>query len=100
MRRHWKVVLAFASLAACVVTRSAWAAPMDPVPDRFYLNPPGEASCQNVGGAGYVACMPNNVSWSNMMSELGYAIAPTAFHPARTTGLGGFALSLEASYAH
>jgi hypothetical protein len=73
---------------------------MDPAPDRFYLNPPGEANCQNVTGASYVACMPNNVSWSNMMSELGYAIAPTAFHPARTTGLGGFALSLEASYAH
>src|SRR3984957_10291212 len=35
-----------------------------------------------------------------MMSELGYAIAPSAFHPARTTGLGGFALSLEASFAH
>ena len=34
------------------------------------------------------------------MSELGYAIAPTAFHPARTTGFGGFALSLEASFAH
>jgi hypothetical protein len=73
---------------------------MDPTPDRFYLNPPGE-NCQNVvASASYVACMPNNVSWSNMMSELGYAIAPSAFHPARTTGLGGFALSLEASFAH
>ena len=73
---------------------------MDPVPDRFYLNPPGE-NCQNVtGAAGYAACIPNNVSWANMMSELGYAIAPSAFHPARTTGLGGFALSLEASFAH
>jgi hypothetical protein len=101
LRRHWKVVFAFASLAAvCVATRSARAAPMDPVPDRFYLNPPGEANCQNVSGAGYVACMPNNISWSNMMSELGYAIAPSAFHPARTTGLGGFALSLETSFAH
>ena len=35
-----------------------------------------------------------------MMSELGLAIAPPAFHPARTTGFGGFALSLQASYAH
>jgi hypothetical protein len=100
LRRHWKVVFAFASLAVCVATRSARAAPMDPTPDRFYLNPPGEANCQTAPGPGYVACMPNNVSWSNMMSELGYAIAPTAFHPARTTGLGGFALSLEASFAH
>ena len=100
MRRHWKVVFAFASFAVVgVAARSARAAPMDPVPDRFYLSPAGE-NCQNVNGAGYVACQPNNVSWSNMMSELGYAIAPSAFHPARTTGLGGFALSLEASFAH
>ena len=34
------------------------------------------------------------------MSELGYALAPSAFHPARTTGFGGFALSVEASFAH
>ncbi len=46
------------------------------------------------------ACLPNNAAWANLMSELGYAIAPTAFHPARTTGFGGFALSLEASFAH
>ncbi len=46
------------------------------------------------------ACLPNNVAWANMMSELGYALAPSAFHPARTTGFGGFALSVEASFAH
>ena len=45
-------------------------------------------------------CVSNNSGWANMMSELGYAIAPSAFHPARTTGFGGFALSLEGSYAH
>jgi len=101
LRRHWKVVFAFASLAAvCVSARSASAAPMDPVPDRFSLSPPG-TNCQNVTStASYQPCIANNISWSNMMSELGYAIAPSAFHPARTTGLGGFALSLEASFAH
>jgi hypothetical protein len=45
-------------------------------------------------------CLPNNAAWANLMSELGYAIAPSAFRPARTTGFGGFALSLEASFAH
>jgi hypothetical protein len=90
---------------------------MDPTPDRLYLEPAGMPqgqSCQGVAAnpeivlhspfpAGALpnsyACQPNNVSWANMMSELGYAIAPTAFHPARTTGLGGFALSLETSFA-
>ena len=101
MRRHWKLVFAFASLAAVsAATRAAGAAPMDPVPERFYLNPPG-TNCQvGITSAGYQPCLPNNVSWSNLMSELGYAIAPTAMHPARTTGLGGFALSFEASFAH
>jgi hypothetical protein len=62
---------------------------MDPTPERF-------ATC----GGTPLTCTPNNVSWANMMTELGYAIAPTAFHPARTTGLGGFALSFETTYAH
>ena len=33
-----------------------------------------------------------------MVSELGFAIAPTAFHAGRTTGFGGFAFTVEASY--
>ena len=77
---------------------------MDPEPGRFYSQPGGVApgyDCQTVtSGTSYVPCVANNVSWANLMSELGYAIAPTAFHPARTTGYGGFALSFEASYAH
>jgi hypothetical protein len=99
LRRHWNV--AFASLATvCAGARSAGAAPMDPTPDRLSLSPPG-TNCQDVtNSASYQPCLPNNVSWANLMSELGYAIAPSAFHPARTTGLGGFALSLEASFAH
>jgi hypothetical protein len=104
LRRHWKVVFAFAACAAaCVASRTAAAAPMDPTPERFYQQPsgaPAGSNCQVFSNStSYVACNPNNVSWSNLMSELGYAIAPSAFHPARTTGLGGFALSFEASFA-
>jgi hypothetical protein len=101
LRRHRKVVFAFASLVTvCAAARSAGAAPMDVVPDRLSLSPPG-TNCQDVtASASYQPCLPNNVSWSNLMSELGFAIAPTAFHPARTTGFGGFALSVEASFAH
>jgi hypothetical protein len=67
------------------------AAGMDPTPERL-------AICGS--GASGGVCAPNNVAWANMMSELGMAVAPTAFHSARTTGLGGFALSLEASFTH
>jgi hypothetical protein len=93
---------------------------MDPTPDRLYLEPPGlptGTSCQSIAAnpeqvlhapfptgatpseARY-ACLPNNVAWSNLMSELGMAIAPPMLHPARTTGYGGFTLSLEATFTH
>ena len=119
MRTDWKVAFAVASsgmLWTTMLARTASAAPMDPAPERLVLQPPalqkpGSTSCQAIvnpaafGAANGVdpnalACIPNNAAWANMMSELGYAIAPSAFHPARTTGFGGFALSLEASFAH
>jgi hypothetical protein len=125
LRRHRKVVVAVASFAAMLVAgREALAAPMDPAPERLYLNNPNlpaGVNCQQVAsnpgmvlnqdpskGAVFpagatpnqYACLPNNAAWANMMSELGYAIAPTAFHPARTTGFGGFALSLEATFVN
>jgi hypothetical protein len=121
LRRHWKVAFAVASFAFLGVGgRLAQAAPMDPVPDRFSMDPSNMPAgvvggCQAVAqnpnivlsapfpaGAkpGNYTCVPNNVAWSNMMSELGFAIAPSAFHAARTTGFGGFALSLETSFTH
>jgi hypothetical protein len=117
LRRHWKVAVAVASFAAALnLARAARAADMAITPERLYLQPPGlpaGTSCQDVAAnpqafvtanpgllPNNFACLPNNVAWANLMSELGYAIAPGAFHPARTTGLGGFALSLEASFAH
>jgi hypothetical protein len=117
LRRHWKVAVAVVSFAAAASpARVARAADMAITPERLYLEPPdipGGTSCQDIAAKPQVfvtshpglvpnrfACLPNNVAWANLMSELGYAIAPTAFHPARTTGLGGFALSIEASFAH
>jgi hypothetical protein len=116
LRTHLKVAfLVASSVAAVAAAPRALAAPMDPTPERLYLEPPGlpsGVSCQDVAhdpqtflsrtsqSPNNFPCTPNNVSWANMMSELAYAIAPSAFHPARTTGFGGFALSLEASFAH
>jgi hypothetical protein len=116
LRRHWKVAFAVASFAAAFVSaRSARSADMDLTPERLFVEPAGLSgtSCQDVAASpqafidahpGMVPnsfpCRPNNIAWANLMSELGYAIAPSAFHPARTTGLAGFALSLEASFAH
>jgi hypothetical protein len=94
---------------------SARAGGMDPTPERLVLQPNGfpAGTCQAVAANPQAAwndpkfngtrpndlgCRPDNIAFANMVSELGFAIAPTAFHPARTTGIGGFALTLEASY--
>jgi hypothetical protein len=112
--------LAFISVGS--VATPARADSMDPTPERFVIQPkglPAGYTCQRVaadpGGAltalskaakktvspavlGNLTCQPNNLPFQNLVSELGFAIAPTAFHPARTTGFGGFEFSVEASY--
>jgi hypothetical protein len=80
-------VAILATVMMAATAGSAWAGNMDITPERL-------ANCS------VSPCVPNNVAWANLMSELGMAIAPTAFHSARTTGLGGFALSLETSFTH
>lgn len=100
--------------AITLTTSSARAGNMDPTPERLTLQPPGlpaGLTCQSIAAnpqgalnAGvvpnYNTCLPDNIAFRNMISELGFAVAPTAFHPARTTGIGGFALTLEANYTH
>jgi hypothetical protein len=73
--------------AGLAAPRTAMAGNMDLTPERL-------AICTGN------SCIPNNVPWANLMGEMGMVIAPTAFHAARTTGLGGFALSLETSFTH
>src|SRR5690606_2856907 len=92
--------------------RTARAGEMDPTPERLVSQPPGlpaGQTCQSVAadpGALVTAglqphdfpCRPNNAAFANLVSELGFAIAPSSFYPARTTGVGGFQISVEASY--
>lgn len=108
-----RVVSAIVALGVLLgVSRAARAADMDPTPERLVLQPPGlppGQTCQSIAANPEAAvqagalpnsfpCRPDNVAFRNMVSELGFAIAPTAFHPARTTGIAGVALTLEASY--
>jgi hypothetical protein len=99
-------------------TALARAESMDPAVDRFVTQPTFpkgfSGTCQQIAanpsiltkkpfggnsaiGSNY-ACQPNNVAFHNLVTEYGFAIAPDAFHPARTTGFGGFAFTLEAAY--
>ena len=62
------------------------------------------STCLSADGAGRfeptsaLNCRPDNVAFKKLVSQLGFALAPTAMHSARTTGYGGFNLALEATY--
>ncbi len=91
---------------------TAFAGEMDPTPERLVVQPPSlpaGQTCQSVAANPGVAvaaglspqslqCRPNHQAFANLIAELGFATAPTAFYPARTTGIGGFQLTFEASY--
>ena len=103
-----------ASLATAAVVfafaTSARAGSMDPATERLVLQPGGLGAgqtCQSIaanpasapgGNPNNFPCAPDNIAFANVISELGFALSPNAFHPARTTGFGGFILSIEASY--
>jgi hypothetical protein len=106
---------AFAALGVLVVVvgapRSARAGEMDLAPERLVLQPPGlpsGESCQSLAAnpgrtptgqsPSQFACRPDNVAFRNLISELSFAVAPNAFRPARSPGLGGFVLTFETSF--
>lgn len=103
--------LAFAAASWCGLS-TARAGSMDPTPERLVQQPPGlpdGETCQSVAADPNIlvnqglnprnfACAPNHAAFANMVSELGFAIAPNAFYPARTTGIGGFQLSVETNF--
>jgi hypothetical protein len=87
--------------------RAAHAEPLDPALER--LVSAETAGCRTQGGAytpigGVVGgrtfpCLPDNVAFKRLINQFGFALAPSAMHSARTTGFGGFHLSIEALYS-
>jgi len=81
---------------------------MDPAIDRLITNQPG--TCRTANGqinptpftqaneASYTPCIPDNAAFHKLISQYAFAFAPTAMHSARTTGVGGFHISIEAAY--
>jgi hypothetical protein len=87
----------------------AAAEPMDPALERLvtdarcrtdageYVDDPATiAQLQADTGRGW--CSPDHVAFKKLINQFGFALAPTAMHSARTTGFGGFHLSMEADY--
>ncbi len=44
------------------------------------------------------ALLPDQVAFKRLVNAYGFALAPEAFHPAHTTGFGGFHLGVEGLY--
>lgn len=95
--------LFFLSVACPAVAQT-----MDPAIDRLITNAPG--TCRDSKGqinptpftaaneSGYTPCLPDNAAFHRLVSAYAFALAPTAMHSARTTGVGGFHIGLEAAY--
>ena len=78
---------------------------MDLAIERLVANP---GACLSSDGSGQfephssdpsLKCLPDNAAFKRLVSQLGFALAPTAMHSARTTGYGGFNLAIEATYS-
>jgi hypothetical protein len=103
-----------AALAAALIgfasTTLASAEPMDPALERLvvdprcrsdegvYLDDPANLDALQAGPGGARWCKGDDAAFIRLMNQYGSALAPTAMHSARTTGYGGFHLSLEAAY--
>jgi hypothetical protein len=104
-----RVAFAAGAFVACAAASTrASANPMDLAPERLSTCDP---TVKSSGGA-LIPCggsvpppsgtgqfegnyfRPDNAAWAKLVSQYAMAIAPTAMHPARTTGYGGFELSL------
>ena len=95
---------------------------MDPARERLVM-PPGEVEqpdgsfvplepCKNdlgqynenagvpgsMANGRFPACEPDNRAFKRLINQYAFAFAPTAMHSARTTGFGGFHLSIEGNY--
>lgn len=95
-----------AALAAGLsLTSAAVADSMDLALDRFVSNP-GQCLQTSTSGEpvpglwnGQADCAPDNFLFKRLIAQMGYAMAPSGMHSARTTGFGGFHFSLEAQFA-
>ncbi len=75
---------------------------MDPAIERLVIpsncrEPNGQIRLP-ADGSDYVPCQPDEAAFRRLVSQYAFAFAPTAMHPASTTGVGGFHLAIEALY--
>src|SRR6185295_10637327 len=87
---RWAAAVGGGALALAVAT-PCHARSMDPALSRLMLDP-------NCAALEAPACAPDRALYYKLVSQLGFALAPSAPHEARTTGLSGFEVSLLGAF--
>jgi hypothetical protein len=91
-------------VAGVTFSVSASADPMDPSIERLVVgrNDPNVPPCRESTGEWVPGneCEPDHGAFKKLVSQYGFAFAPTAMHSARTTGFGGFHLSIEGAFTN
>jgi len=105
MRRIGWIAAAAALVAAVGVPRQAEADTMDPalarlVTDENCRAPGGQGGLYYNPSSGYTRCGTDDLAFAKLMGQWGFALAPTAMHPARSTGYGGFDLAFEGAFTN
>jgi hypothetical protein len=84
-----------------LVSRTASADSMDPALERLVHGAGGvTAPCSAAGRyiPGSAPCVFDDAAFKRIIAQFGFAFAPLAMYPARTTGFGGFQVSVQAAY--
>ncbi len=84
------------SLSVGLYSSTAQAESMDFALERLVTN--ADQCRTDDGSATGVDCLPDNDAFMSLINQFGMAIAPSSMYPARTTGFGGFEVSLEGTY--
>jgi hypothetical protein len=94
---------ALAGSSLATTTSTARADELDPSLERFVLT----TRCQTtVGGAGnyynpaagFRSCLPDDLSFAKLVAQMGAALAPIPQYASRTTGFGGYKVSIQGAY--
>ncbi len=98
----WIVGVALATGASCFAG-AARADSMDPALERLVLNSRCMAAVGGVGNyanptAGFTRCLPNDFAFGKLVAQLGAALAPIPQYAGRSTGFGGYKISLQGAY--
>src|SRR2546421_11604025 len=97
-------IAAVAAMSSVVaVSRGANADSMDPALERLVHDVSGpNIPCADRGKyrPGAQPCVFDDTAFKKIVSQYGFAFAPLAMYPARTTGFGGFQLGIQAAYTN